>query len=199
MGLIYATLGEHEAAVEQFNAATGLDNYLAVASVLFSSSSTALLTLDQQQLLPMWCLKLLTRSLRPRFQGLRRGSALFTRQPIYVRNILPCYPMLLLIPASHPVIILNSVLPLNYIPLRSFLTKVIHHPPSFFRISNSFLGLALIYLGQREDGMAELQDATSQKATEEHGVIDEAIRDGGEGYTVFSIVSLFSSSASKNC
>jgi len=31
MGLIYATLGEHEAAVEQFIAATGLDNYLAVA------------------------------------------------------------------------------------------------------------------------------------------------------------------------
>jgi hypothetical protein len=33
MGLIYATLGEHEAAVEQFRAATSLDNYLAVASV----------------------------------------------------------------------------------------------------------------------------------------------------------------------
>ena len=31
MGLIYATLGEHEAAVEQFNAATSLDQYLAVA------------------------------------------------------------------------------------------------------------------------------------------------------------------------
>ena len=33
MGLIYATLGEHEAAVEQFIAATGLDQYLAVAYV----------------------------------------------------------------------------------------------------------------------------------------------------------------------
>jgi hypothetical protein len=33
MGLIYATLGEHETAVEQFIAATRLDNYLAVASV----------------------------------------------------------------------------------------------------------------------------------------------------------------------
>lgn len=31
MGLIYATLGEHVLAVEQFNAATGLDQYLAVA------------------------------------------------------------------------------------------------------------------------------------------------------------------------
>ena len=34
MGLIYATLGEHEAAVEQFIAATALDQYLAVAYVL---------------------------------------------------------------------------------------------------------------------------------------------------------------------
>jgi hypothetical protein len=33
MGLIYATLGEHETAVQQFIAATRLDNYLAVASV----------------------------------------------------------------------------------------------------------------------------------------------------------------------
>ena len=89
---------------------------------------------------------------------------------------------------SHPVIILNSALPLNYTPLRSCLTKVIHHP-HFFQISNSVPGLSLIYFGQREEGMAELQDATSQKATEEHAVIDEAIRDGGEGYTVFSIVS----------
>jgi hypothetical protein len=51
-------------------------------------------------------------------------------------------------------------------------------------------GLSLIYLGQMQEGMAELEDATRQKATEEHGVIDEAIRDRGEGYTVFSIVRL---------
>lgn len=49
-------------------------------------------------------------------------------------------------------------------------------------------GLSLIYLGQRQKGMEELEDAASQKATEEHSVIDEAIRDGGEGYTVLSIV-----------
>lgn len=41
--------------------------------------------------------------------------------------------------------------------------------------------------------MVELDDATRQKATEEHSVIDEAIRDRGEGYTVFSIVRF------KNC
>lgn len=91
---------------------------------------------------------------------------------------------------SHPVIIPNSALALNYIPRRSCLIKV---PPSLtllFRISNSVPGLSLIYLGQMQEGMVELQDATNQKATEEHGVIDEAIRDRGEGYTVFSIVSL---------
>jgi hypothetical protein len=31
MGLIHATMGEHELAVEQFIAATSLDQYLAVA------------------------------------------------------------------------------------------------------------------------------------------------------------------------
>ncbi len=41
-----------------------------------------------------------------------------------------------------------------------------------------------------QEGMAELEDATRQQATEEHSVIDEAIRDRGEGYTVFSIVRL---------
>ena len=39
-----------------------------------------------------------------------------------------------------------------------------------------------------QEGMAELADATRQQVTEEHSVIDEAIRDRGEGYTVFSIV-----------
>jgi tetratricopeptide (TPR) repeat protein len=41
MGLIYATLGEHETAVEQFIAATRLDNYLAVASVPLPLCSSA--------------------------------------------------------------------------------------------------------------------------------------------------------------
>ena len=36
MGLIYATLGEHELATEQFNAATSLDQYLAVSCVFTS-------------------------------------------------------------------------------------------------------------------------------------------------------------------
>lgn len=38
--------------------------------------------------------------------------------------------------------------------------------------------------------MQDMEEARKEKVTEEHNVIDEAIRDGGEGYTVFSIVSL---------
>lgn len=40
MGLIYATLGEHENAVEHFREATNLDQYLAVAYVLPNPSAS---------------------------------------------------------------------------------------------------------------------------------------------------------------
>lgn len=36
--------------------------------------------------------------------------------------------------------------------------------------------------------MGDLEKARTEKVTEEHGVIDDAIADRGEGYTVFSIV-----------
>ena len=36
--------------------------------------------------------------------------------------------------------------------------------------------------------MADLGEASADKVTVEHGVIDEAIQDRGQGYTVFSIV-----------
>lgn len=49
-------------------------------------------------------------------------------------------------------------------------------------------GLAQIYLGYAEEGMADMQEASRLKVTDEHGVIDEAIQDRGVGYTVFSIV-----------
>lgn len=50
-------------------------------------------------------------------------------------------------------------------------------------------GLALIYMGRVDEGLADMQEARAQKATDEHNVIDDAIADRGEGYTVFSIVS----------
>lgn len=52
-------------------------------------------------------------------------------------------------------------------------------------------GLSEIYLGDAPRGLADMEAARAAKATEEHNVIDDAIREGGEGYTVFSIVRPF--------
>jgi hypothetical protein len=49
-------------------------------------------------------------------------------------------------------------------------------------------GLSQIYLGYPNEGLADMEEARKLKVIEEHDVIDDAIRDGGEGYTVFSIV-----------
>jgi len=43
-------------------------------------------------------------------------------------------------------------------------------------------------MGKEQDGMTDLKEAVQEKVTEDHNVIEEAIRDRGEGYTVFSIV-----------
>lgn len=51
-------------------------------------------------------------------------------------------------------------------------------------------GLSLIYMGRMEEGLASMQDAQREKQTDDHSVIDDAIADKGDGYTVFSIVSL---------
>ncbi|KAF2225609.1 hypothetical protein BDZ85DRAFT_213000, partial [Elsinoe ampelina] len=48
-------------------------------------------------------------------------------------------------------------------------------------------GLCYFYLQQREAGMSDLLFASREKAVPDHNVIDEAIRDRAEGYTVFSI------------
>lgn len=94
---------------------------------------------------------------------------------------------------TWPVITLNLGLLLHYILPRFSLTRVSHRltlppTPSLFFNKRKLLGLSLVYLGQVQEGMAELADATRQQVTEEHSVIDEAIRDRGQGYTVFSIV-----------
>lgn len=49
-------------------------------------------------------------------------------------------------------------------------------------------GLCLIYMGRVQDGLQDLQEASKDKAIDDHSVIDEAIRDRGEGYMVFSVV-----------
>jgi hypothetical protein len=51
-------------------------------------------------------------------------------------------------------------------------------------------GLCLVYLGDREGGVQAMEEASKHKVSPEHNVIEEAIQDGAEGYTVFSIVSV---------
>ena len=50
--------------------------------------------------------------------------------------------------------------------------------------------LTNLYVGNEAEGLQDMEEARKEKVTEEHKVIDEAIRDRGEGYTVFSIVSV---------
>jgi translation elongation factor EF-1alpha len=47
-------------------------------------------------------------------------------------------------------------------------------------------------MGQTEQGLTDMEEARNEKATEKHNVIDDAIAERGEGYTVFSIVRPFS-------
>ena len=49
-------------------------------------------------------------------------------------------------------------------------------------------GLSLIYMGRVQEGLQDMQEASRDKAIDDHKVIDEAIRDRGEGYMVFSVV-----------
>ncbi|KAI0724138.1 NADPH oxidase regulator NoxR [Fomitopsis betulina] len=133
MGLIYATLGEHEAAVDQFAAATQLDQYLAVG--YFQSGVS---------------------------------NFLLGRYDFALRDF------------DDALLYMRGNTDINYEQLG--LKFKLHSAEVLFN-----KGLTRIYLGQVDDGLRELQDARKEKATQEHNVIDDAIADRGEGYTVFSI------------
>nr|QHW03302.1 NADPH oxidase complex component NoxR [Flammulina velutipes] len=133
MGLIYATLGEHEAAVEKFIEATSLDSYLAVAYFQCGVS-----------------------------------NFLLTRYDLAYKDF------------EEALLYLRGNQAINYeqlgLKFRLFSAEVLFNK-----------GLSQIYMGRLEAGLADMKEATRDKATEEHNVIDDAIQDGGEGYTVFSI------------
>ncbi|KAI7863883.1 hypothetical protein BDF14DRAFT_1839500 [Spinellus fusiger] len=48
-------------------------------------------------------------------------------------------------------------------------------------------GICQLYLGKIDAGLTDLYHAQKAKMTEEHDVIDQAVRDRGRGYSVFSI------------
>jgi len=133
VGLIYATLGEHETAVEQFRSATDLDQY---SSIAYFQSGVSNFLLGRYEL----------------------ALVDFDKSFLYLRG------------TDH----------INYeqlgLKFKLFSAEVLFNK-----------GLALIYMGRMQEGLAELQDASQAKATDDHTVIDEAIADKGDGYTVFSI------------
>ncbi|PFH53768.1 hypothetical protein AMATHDRAFT_54263 [Amanita thiersii Skay4041] len=133
MGLIYATLGEHENAIEKFLEATKLDQYLAVAYFQCGVS-----------------------------------NFLLTRYDLAFRDF------------EEALLYLRGNEAINYEQL-GLKFKLYSAEVLFNR------GLCQIYMGRIQEGMMTLEDARREKSIEDHNVIDEAIRDRGNGYTVFSI------------
>ncbi|KAK0388438.1 hypothetical protein NLU13_4682 [Sarocladium strictum] len=133
MGVIHATLGEHEKAVEAYQRAIRLDQYLAVA--YFQQGVSNFLLGDFEEAL-----------------------ANFNDTLLYLRG--------------------NTMI--DYAQL-GLLFKLYSCEVLFNR------GLCYIYLQQKDAGMQDLAYAVKEKVVEDHNVIDEAIREEAEGYTVFSI------------
>ncbi|KAK0711675.1 hypothetical protein B0H67DRAFT_298610 [Lasiosphaeris hirsuta] len=133
MGVIHATLGEHDKAVGCYQRAVRLDQYLAVA--YFQQGVSNFLLGDFEEAL-----------------------ANFNDTLLYLRG--------------------NTAI--NYDQL-GLMFKLYSCEVLFNR------GLCYIYLQQKEAGMQDLAYAAKEKMVEDHNVIEEAIKEEAEGYTVFSI------------
>ncbi|KAK3380421.1 hypothetical protein B0T24DRAFT_194069 [Lasiosphaeria ovina] len=134
MGVINATLGQHEQAVECFQRAVRLDQYLAVA--YFQQGVSNFLLGDFEEAL-----------------------ANFNDTLLYLRG--------------------NQIIDYTQLGLDFSLCSC---EVLFNR------GLCYIFLQQMEAGMQDLQYASKEKLPgKDHDVIDEAIKEEAQGYTVFSI------------
>lgn len=133
VGLIHATLGGHEAAVDHYRRAVQLDPYLAVA--YFQQGVSNFLLGDFEE-----------------------AMANFNDALLYLRG--------------------NNAIDYAQLGLKFKL----HACEVLFN-----RGLCYVYLQQRDAGMQDLAFAAREKAVPDHDVIDEAIREHAEGYTVFSI------------
>ncbi|KAI9870234.1 MAG: hypothetical protein M1830_004495 [Pleopsidium flavum] len=132
-GVIHATLGEHDKAVECYQRAVRLDQYLAVA--YFQQGVSNFLVGDFEEAL-----------------------ANFNDTLLYLRG--------------------NTYIDYEQLGLkfRLFSCEVLFNR-----------GLCYIYLQQKDGGLQDFAFALKEKVTPDHDVIDEAIREEAEGYTVFSI------------
>lgn len=132
-GVIHATLGEHTRAVECYQRAVQLDQYLAIS--YFQQGVSNFLMGDFEEAL-----------------------ANFNDTLLYLRG--------------------NNNIDYEQLGLKF---KLYSCEVLFNR------GLCYIYLQQKDAGMQDLIFATREKMVPDHDVIDEAIREQAEGYTVFSI------------
>ncbi|KAL5118029.1 hypothetical protein ACEQ8H_004015 [Pleosporales sp. CAS-2024a] len=132
-GVIHATLGEHEKAVDCYQRAVRLDQYLAVA--YFQQGVSNFLMGDFEEAL-----------------------ANFNDTLLYLRG--------------------NNNIDYEQLGLKF---KLYSCEVLFNR------GLCYIYLQQRDAGLQDLSFAAKEKIVPDHDVIDEAINEAAEGYTVFSI------------
>ncbi|MCJ1464176.1 hypothetical protein MMC07_002789 [Pseudocyphellaria aurata] len=132
-GVIHATLGEHDKAVECYQRAVRLDHYLAVA--YFQQGVSNFLVADFEEALANFndTLKFLRGNTFIDYDQLGLKFKLFSCEVLFNR------------------------------------------------------GLSYIYMGQIQTGLADLNYAAKEKVTSDHDVIDEAIREEAENYTVFSI------------
>jgi len=133
LGVIHATLGQHGRAVECYQRAVQLDQYLAVA--YFQQGVSNFLMGDFEEAL-----------------------ANFNDTLLYLRG--------------------NNHIDYEQLGLKFKL----HSCEVLFN-----RGLCYIYLQQKDAGMQDLIFAAREKAVPDHDVIEEAIKEQAEGYTVFSI------------
>ncbi|KAI4211656.1 MAG: hypothetical protein LQ351_005559 [Letrouitia transgressa] len=132
-GVIHATLGEHDKAVECYQRAVKLDSYLAVA--YFQQGVSNFLVGDFEEAL-----------------------ANFNDTLLYLRG--------------------NTYINYEQLGLKF---KLCSCEVLFNR------GLCYVYLQQTQAGLKDMAYAAKEKVIPDHDVIDEAIRERAEGYTVFSI------------
>ncbi|PYI13402.1 hypothetical protein BO99DRAFT_452782 [Aspergillus violaceofuscus CBS 115571] len=132
-GVIYATLGEHDRAVECYQRAIGLDQYLAIA--YFQEGVSNFLLGDFEEAL-----------------------ANFNDTLLYLRG--------------------NTSIDYEQLGLkfRLYSCEVLFNR-----------GLCYIYLQQMGPGLQDLDYASKEKVTLDHDVINDAIKERAQGYTVFSI------------
>ncbi|KAG8926046.1 hypothetical protein FRC00_003338 [Tulasnella sp. 408] len=173
IGLIHAANGYHEEAVTNFNAATDLDNYLAIA---YFQCGVSNFLLGRYQFA--------YKDFDVAFKHLRENQWMYVAVSPAPRGFLSHMKLNL---ASFPFFTLSDYEQLG-LKFKLWSAEVLYNR-----------GLCLIYMNQLDNGMRDLQAAKREKQVPDHDVIDDAIAAQGRQFTVFSLQEgvLFRPSADK--